>query len=132
MQKYFDYNATTPLDHAVIESMFESVELFGNPSSSHRMGREMRFVLDKARHHAAKILQTDSESIIFTSGGSESNNMVIKGYLHRYYRDPGHLITSCIEHPSVLEIFHYLKHSLMLSGLRDYSCPQRLCQITLI
>lgn len=109
MQRYFDYNATTPMDDAVIQSMFDNGDLFGNPSSSHRLGKEVKYLVGKARGEAARLFGTDAENIIFTSGGSESNSMAIKGYLHKYYKNPGHIITSCIEHPSVMEVFKYLK-----------------------
>jgi cysteine desulfurase len=108
MDKYFDYNATTPIDDVVVQSMIESVHLFGNPSSSHRLGKETSSLMEHSRNEAARLLGTDPDKIVFTSGGSESNSMVIKGYLHTYYTNPGHLITSCIEHPSVLEVFNYL------------------------
>lgn len=109
MQRYFDYNATTPIDDVVIQSMFDNATHFGNPSSSHRLGREMKYIVESARGHVAHAFGTNAEQIVFTSGGSESNSMIIKGYLQQFYKHPGHLITTSIEHPSILEIVKYLQ-----------------------
>lgn len=107
---YLDYNATTPHDPEVIEAMrpfFERV--FGNPSSTHWYGIEPKKALIKARDQVAALLGCRSDEIIFTSGGTESNNHAIKG-VARALRDKGnHLITSAIEHPAVLEVCRALE-----------------------
>ena len=78
---YFDYNATTPLDPAVRDAMlpFLGRAIWGNPSSVHHVGRKARALLDDARDRAAKFLGAKPSEIIFTSGGTESNNLAIFG-----------------------------------------------------
>ena len=77
---YFDYNATTPLDPAVRDAMLPFLgEVWGNPSSVHHVGRKARSLLDDARDRAAKFLGAKPSEIIFTSGGTESNNLAIFG-----------------------------------------------------
>jgi cysteine desulfurase len=107
---YFDYNATTPLDPAVREAMLPFLgETWGNPSSVHHVGRQARALLDAARERAAKILGAKPGEIVFTSGGTESNNLAIFGTA-RLLRPKGrHLITSAIEHHAVLHCFDYLE-----------------------
>ena len=99
---YLDYNATTPLDPAVAEAMQPFVgKLYGNPSSQHAMGRRIRAAIDEARGCVANLLGASPEEIVFTSGGTESNNMVIQGAARTYGHRGKHIVTSCIEHPSV-------------------------------
>jgi len=109
---YLDYNGTTPLDPRVIAAMmpYLSVE-FGNPSSSHWYGIKPKQALIKARRQVADLIGCRPHEIIFTSGGTESNNHAIKGIaLSR--RDCGnHIITSQIEHPAVLEVCRSLENS---------------------
>ncbi|MGB9601467.1 MAG: aminotransferase class V-fold PLP-dependent enzyme, partial [Limisphaerales bacterium] len=77
---YLDYNATTPLDPQVFEAMLPVFsEIFGNPSSIHQIGRRARVLLDEARERAASVLGCKPSEIIFTSGGTESNNLAIFG-----------------------------------------------------
>lgn len=106
---YFDYNATTPLDPAVREAVLPFLgEVFGNPSSVHHVGRQARALLDDARDRVATIWKSKPSEVVFTSGGTESNNMAIFGAA-RLLRDKGrHLITSSIEHHAVLHCFEYL------------------------
>ncbi|MCF8105201.1 MAG: cysteine desulfurase [Desulfohalobiaceae bacterium] len=107
---YLDYNATTPHDPEVIEAMrpFLKTE-FGNPSSSHAYGTAPRRALETAREQVAELLGCRPEEIIFTSGGTESNNQAIKSAA-RLCMDRGrHIITSQVEHPSVLEVFRFLE-----------------------
>lgn len=107
---YFDYNATTPLHEKVRDSMLPFLEKnFGNPSSVHSFGREVREALDNARDHVAKILGADTSEIVFTSCGSESNNFALKGVLQEFNPAKNHLITSSIEHPAILSICSYLE-----------------------
>ncbi|MCF7885438.1 MAG: selenide, water dikinase SelD [Candidatus Marinimicrobia bacterium] len=109
MQKvYLDYNASTPLARRVIEKMKPYLEKgFGNPSSAHWSGLESKQAIEKARQQLAEMLGCDSEEIIFTSGGSESNNLAIRGIANKY--SGGHIITSEIEHPAVMNVCKYLE-----------------------
>ena len=102
---YLDYNATTPHAPEVIEAMKPFIEEdFGNPSSSHWYGIEPKRAVEKAREQVANLLQCSPEEIIFTIGGTESNNHAIKG-IALAMKDKGkHIITSAIEHPDVLEV----------------------------
>ncbi|MBI9076294.1 MAG: cysteine desulfurase [Desulfatibacillum sp.] len=98
---YLDHNATTPVDERVTRVMdpfFRSA--FGNPSSSYQEGQEARQSLENARAKAAKALGAKPEEVIFTSGGSESNNWVIRS-LAGSRSGKGHIITTAIEHPSI-------------------------------
>ena len=106
---YFDYNATTPLDSAVREAMLPFLgEIWGNPSSIHHVGRQARALLDDARDRAACVLGAKPSEVIFTSGGTESNNLAIFGTA-RFLKAKGrHLITSAIEHHAVLHCCEYL------------------------
>lgn len=106
---YFDYNATTPLDPAVREAMLPFLgEIFGNPSSVHHVGRQARALLDDARDRVATVWRAKPSEVVFTSGGTESNNLAVFGAA-RLLRDKGrHLITSAIEHEAVLDCCQYL------------------------
>lgn len=107
---YFDYNATTPLDPAVREAMLPFLtEIWGNPSSVHQVGRKARALLDDARDRAAKLLGTKPSEIIFTSGGTEANNMAIFGAARLLKAKGKNIITSAVEHPAVLQCFDYLE-----------------------
>lgn len=108
---YLDHAATTPLNPRVREAMLPyGTDVFGNPSSLHRLGREARKALDGARVKIAKALGALPEEIIFTSGGTEANNLAILG-LAQTFAQTGqrHLITSAIEHPSVLGPCNFLE-----------------------
>ncbi len=107
---YLDYNATTPVDPHVVEAMLPYLrEHFGNPSSSHLYGTQARACVDKAREQIASLLACMPDEIVFTGGGSESDNLAIKGVAEAY-RDRGeHIITSRIEHPAVLNTCRYLE-----------------------
>ncbi len=107
---YFDYNATTPLDPAVRGAMLPFLgDVWGNPSSVHRVGRKARAALDDARDRAAKFLGAKPGEIIFTSGGTESNNLAVFGVARLLKPKGKHLITSAIEHHAVLHCFDYLE-----------------------
>jgi cysteine desulfurase len=111
---YFDYNATTPLDPGVRDAMLPFLgggvgEVWGNPSSVHHVGRKARALLDDARDRAAKFLGAKPSEIIFTSGGTESNNLAIFGTARALKTKGKHLITSAIEHDAVLQSFDYLE-----------------------
>lgn len=107
---YLDYNATTPHDPEVIEAMRPFLETeFGNPSSSHYYGHAPKRAVETARRQVAQLLKCEPQEVIFTSGGTESNNHAIRG-LARTGRDKGnHIITSAFEHPAVLEVCKYLQ-----------------------
>lgn len=107
---YLDYNATTPIDPQVAQEMLPYIHgHYGNPSSSHSLGQTAKHAVEKAREQVAGLLGCSNEEILFTSGGSESNNMAIKGtaYTLRYKGD--HIITSSIEHPAVLNPCKHLE-----------------------
>jgi cysteine desulfurase len=106
---YFDYNATTPLDPAVRAEMLPFLDgIYGNPSSVHHVGRQARARLDDARDRAAQILGSKPSEVIFTSGGTESNNLAIFGVARLLKSKGRHLITSVIEHHAVLHCSDYL------------------------
>jgi cysteine desulfurase len=105
---YLDFNATTPTDPRVAAAMEPFLTgCYGNPSSSHRLGRQARQAVEHARAQVAACLGCASEELIFTSGGSESNNMAIRGVIAA--RGGGHVITSAVEHPAVLEVVRALE-----------------------
>lgn len=106
---YLDYNATTPIDPEVLEEMSPYISSsFGNPSSSYSIGRKNKEAVNKARQQVASLLNASPDEIIFTSGGTESNNHAIRGiaYANRYKGK--HIITSSIEHPAVTEVCKHL------------------------
>jgi len=107
---YLDYNGTTPHDPEVIAVMRPFFETeFGNPSSSHWYGIRPRRAVENARAQVASALNCDPDEILFTSGGTESNNHAIKSVV-RLMKDKGnHIITSEIEHPAVLEVCGFLE-----------------------
>lgn len=107
---YLDNNATTPLDSEVFKEMMPYMTtIYGNPSSIHMAGRKSKSAIEKARDQVAKALNTSASEIYFTSGGTESDNMAIRG-LARALKDKGnHIISSKIEHPAVLNTLEELK-----------------------
>ena len=106
---YLDYNATTPIDPEVVQEMLPFIHgSFGNPSSSYAIGRKNKEAVIKARLQVADLINASPGEIIFTSGGTESNNHAIRGIAFAN-RDKGkHIITSAIEHPAVIEVCAYL------------------------
>jgi cysteine desulfurase len=109
---YLDYNGTTPHAPEVIDAMRPFFETeFGNPSSSHWYGTRPRRAVMSSREQVAQILNCRDEEIIFTSGGTESNNHAIQGTARALRNRGNHIITSSIEHPAVLEVCHYLVNS---------------------
>jgi cysteine desulfurase len=106
---YFDYNATTPLDGRVREAMLPFLDgIYGNPSSVHHVGRRARSLLDDARDRTATVLGSKPSEVVFTSGGTESNNLAIFGVARLLKPKGRHLITSSVEHHAVLHCFQYL------------------------
>ena len=107
---YFDYNATTPLDADVRSAMLPFLaENWGNPSSVHHVGQKARAQLDDARDRAAKFLGAKPSEIIFTSGGTEANNLAIFGTARALKAKGKHLVTAAVEHHAVLQCFDYLE-----------------------
>jgi cysteine desulfurase len=107
---YLDYNATTPILKEVADEMKPYLyEHFGNPSSSHIYGQKTKHAIDNARTRVAKLLNCSPNELIFTSGGSESNNYAIKGYAFANKHKGNHIITSSVEHPAVLEVCGFLE-----------------------
>jgi cysteine desulfurase len=106
---YLDNSATTRPYDEVINFMSEiNTSFYGNPSSLHTKGIEAEKLLKKARKEVANSLGADSKQLIFTSGGTESNNLAILGYLNANPRNGKHVITTMLEHPSVLEVYKSL------------------------
>ena len=106
---YLDYNATTPVAPEVAEAMRPFLdEMFGNPSSAHAFGVSTKKAVENSRRHVAALLNCFPDEIIFTSGGSESNNYAIKGAAYQNRNRGNHIITTEIEHPAVTEVCHFL------------------------
>lgn len=116
---YLDYNATTPISKEVAAAMRPFLdEYFGNPSSMHVFGQETRKAIEKSRKQLAALINCNASEIIFTSGGTESNNYAIKGIALKNQNKGKHIITSNIEHPAVIEVCNYLeKHGFEISYL---------------
>ncbi len=109
---YLDYNATTPLEPLVIEAIRPYLEQhFGNPSSMHSFGIQAKIAIEKARLQLASLLNCHSDEIVFTSGGTESNNFALKGAAFANRGKGNHIITSAIEHPAVTEVCRYLENN---------------------
>ncbi len=107
---YLDYNSTTPIDPEVKQAMLPFLEeQFGNPSSSHWYGQQTKRAIEEARKQVAGLLGCQADEIYFTSGGSESNNLAIKGFAYANQNRGRHIITSAIEHPAVLKVCGYLQ-----------------------
>ncbi|MCB0283050.1 MAG: cysteine desulfurase [Calditrichaeota bacterium] len=110
MNIYLDYAATTPVDPRVSKAMFYWQENhFGNPSSLHRAGQRSKIKLEESRDLIAMELGCLSKEIVFTSGGTESNNLAIIGACLGNRNKGNHIITTSVEHPSVLKAFEYLE-----------------------
>ncbi|MBI9058010.1 MAG: cysteine desulfurase [Labilibaculum sp.] len=107
---YLDYNATTPVAPEVADAMLPYLkDFFGNPSSAHIYGQQCKKAVDKARGHVAQLLNCHPKDLIFTSGGSESNNYALKGYAFANQDKGRHIITSSIEHPAIIEVCRFLE-----------------------
>ena len=110
MECYFDNSATTRVYPEVVTAMNDIMLMqYGNPSSMHRKGMEAEMVLRSARQTVAKTLKTDDRNILFTSGGTESDNMALIGCATAAIRSGKHIITTRIEHPAILETCAYLE-----------------------
>jgi cysteine desulfurase len=107
---YLDYNATTPVHPEAAEAMRSYLEEhFGNPSSSHWYGIQTKKAVEKARAQVASLLGCQPDEIVFTSGGTESNNYAIRGVAFARRQKGRHIVTSAIEHPAVIEVCKYLE-----------------------
>lgn len=107
---YFDHSATTPVDNEVAALMMEYMtEKFGNPSSIHSFGREVKKSVDEARQQLASLLNANSNEIFFTSGGTEADNLALKGLAFANRKKGNHIITTCIEHHAILHTCDYLE-----------------------
>ena len=101
--RYFDHAATTRVKKEVLDKMFPYfVEQYGNPSSLYKLGRIARVGVEEARKNVANLINCDRNEIIFTSGGTESDNTALKGIMHLEKNKGKHLITTKIEHPAIL------------------------------
>ena len=107
---YLDYNATTPIDPEIAETILPFIiHHYGNPSSTHAYGTFASEAVNNARKQVSDMLNCDPEEVIFTSGGTESNNHAIKGIASTYRHKGNHIITSSVEHPAVAEVCQWLE-----------------------
>lgn len=107
---YLDYNASTPIDTAVAAAMRPLLEgAFGNPSSGHWAAGPAKAAIDGARAEAAALLGATPDEIVFTSGGSEANNLALVGTYFALRETGGHIITQATEHPATLKPLAFLE-----------------------
>lgn len=107
---YFDNSATTKPYKEVVDSFVKvSTDYFGNPSSLHHIGGEAEKLLSKGRKQIAELLDVKSSEVVFTSGGTESNNLAVKGTALLHRNRGNHIITTTVEHASIRESFHQLR-----------------------
>ena len=114
---YLDYNATTPIDPAVVEAMLPYLrEQYGNPSSAHRLGKTAHDAVEHARKQVAELLNAQPDEIVFTGGGSEASNLALKGVafarlrgLFGRWAGGAHLVVSAVEHPATTQPCAFLK-----------------------
>jgi len=112
---YLDYNATTPVDPAVVAAMVPYFhERFGNPSSAHAFGYEARGALETARGQVAALIGAQPNDVIFTGGGSESDNLAIQGAVLAQLDRRPHVVSTAVEHPAVLSTLSYWQRRLDL------------------
>ena len=115
---YLDHNATTPINEAVKKAMVEFMECYGNPSSIYAAGKEARSAIEAARRSVSALINCTARRIVFTGGGSEANNLAIKGVAFANAARRNHIVTSTIEHPSVLNTCRWLeKHGFSVTFL---------------
>ena len=108
---YLDHAGTTPTDPRVLEAMLPYfTQLYGNPSSIHSIGQEARHALDDSRERVAQVLGCRSSEVVFTSGGTESDNAAIQGVTTALHETGNHIITSSVEHHAVLHTCQYLEN----------------------
>ena len=109
---YLDHNATTPLDSDIVTAMEKWTQIWGNPSSTHTFGRSIKSALRQSRLKVADLIGAKPLEVVFTSGGSESNNHIIQGvYFHNQKYNPTktHFLVGAAEHPSTLKAFEFIE-----------------------
>ena len=107
---YLDYSATTPVDESVLDSYLKCCRNYiGNPNSLHKLGVDSKKLMDSATEQVAQLLGCKSSEVIFTSGASESNNLALVGVVEYYQNRGKHIVTTKLEHSSILETIHYLE-----------------------
>jgi len=106
---YLDHNATTPIGQEVKEAMIEFMDCYGNPSSIYAVGKEARIAVETARRSVAALINCTARRVTFTGSGSEANNLAIKGVAFANANGKNHIVTSSIEHPSVLNACQWLE-----------------------
>ena len=125
---YLDHAGTTPTDPAVLEAMLPYFShLYGNPSSIHTVGQEARYALDTARERVAKVLHSRTSEVVFTSGGTESDNAAILGAATALQETGNHVVTSSVEHHAVLHSCQFLEnlgYEITYLGVDDYGIVQ--------
>jgi cysteine desulfurase len=123
MRVYLDHSATTPIDARVLDAMLPYLrDTFGNASSVHQFGQDARAAVDKARRQVASLIHARANEIIFTSGGTEANNLAIRGICEAAQQHGRHIITSTIEHPSVRGVIDHLEeHGWLITRLPVYA-----------
>jgi len=107
---YLDYAANTPTDSEVMSCFFEiNNRYMANPNSTHSLGRQAKAEMDRITEHIAKLTGVKPSELIYTSGASEANNLAIKGLVNAYRNNGKHIISTCLEHPSVSGALTYLQ-----------------------
>ncbi len=107
---YLDFNATTPVDPEVAEAMWPYINThFGNPSSSYELGQYSKKAIEKARDQIKEAFHARDAQVVFTSGGSEANNLAIKGMVHALREKGNHIIISSVEHPAITAPVRFLE-----------------------
>jgi cysteine desulfurase len=107
---YLDYNASTPIDPRVAAAMQDLLDgPFANPSATHAGGRAAKAILDQARGQVAALLGAQTDEVVFTSGGSEANNLALKGVFFARRDRGNHIVTTAVEHPAILEPLRFLE-----------------------
>jgi len=133
-RRYFDFNATTPVDPRVAQAMIPALtEVFGNSSSIHGPGQDAKRVIEQARRQVGDLLGCSSKDVVFTSGGTEADNLAILGAVRADPRDKKHVITSALEHPAVLETCRWLEHegvevTVLESGADGVVSPESVAE----
>ncbi len=112
MKAYLDNGSTTAVSANAVSAMTEMyTEIYGNPSSMHKMGVEVELKIKRSKKIISKLIRATESEIYFTSGGTEANNLAIQGFLNHSSNRKKHIITSEIEHPSVLNVFSYYEEN---------------------
>ena len=106
---YLDYSATTPVDERVLETFNKvSLDFIGNPNSLHKLGVKSKELIDSSTNQIKSILNLKNSDVIYTSGSSEANNLAIKGICEKYSNRGKHIITTPLEHSSIIAPCNYL------------------------